>query len=393
MNPLELLLGVWVGVPALVWLVALAATVRTILSVPLLRNVVVDQTRTAWPTLSVISPACNEAQGIEASLRSLLQQDWPALQLVAINDRSTDDTGAIMDRVAQQDPRLTAVHITQLPDGWLGKLHALHQGTQHARGDWLLFADADVEFAPGSLKQAITHAEARGLDLLTAIPEIAPMGAAGDAVFNAAGVLLCLGSRLWAVKQRTSSAVAGVGAFILVRRSAFEATPGFEWLRLEVADDVGLGLLMKTHGKRCDVVNGCGALRLAWYASFVDLRDKMQKNFFGILARFSLLRAVAMAAVLTWWSTFPVALLAPGLPVWAAVTTVVGLLALVASAVMYAVWARRPLGPAVVVPLGMVLMVYLLLRSTVVGRRLGGITWRGKLYPTALLKAAQKVKV
>src|SRR6185503_6720653 len=99
-----------------------------------------------WPKLSIIIPACNEAASIEAAVTSRLAQDYPDFEVCVIDDRSTDGTGAIVDRLAEGDPRVRAVHITELPEGWLGKVHALHRGVSIATGEWLLLSDADVHF-------------------------------------------------------------------------------------------------------------------------------------------------------------------------------------------------------------------------------------------------------
>jgi len=123
-----------------------------------------------WPKLSIIIPARNEAASIEAAVTSRLAQDYPDFEVCVIDDRSTDGTGAIVDRLAEGDPRVRAVHITELPEGWLGKVHALHRGVSIATGEWLLLSDADVHFAPATLRRAIAHAEARGFDFVGVFP-------------------------------------------------------------------------------------------------------------------------------------------------------------------------------------------------------------------------------
>ena len=374
------------------WLYALYASQRTVRGVASLDRLPL-RTREQWPTVSVIMPACNEAATIGESLGSLLAQDYENLHVVAVNDRSTDETGAIIDRRALGDPRITALHVSELPEAWLGKVHALHLGTKMARGTWLLFADADVHFGKEALKRAVEYAEVNDLDSLTALPDVLPMGLLADAVYAAAGSLLCAGGRWAEVRDPRSSAFAGIGAFILVRRAALERSPGFEWLRLEVADDMGLGLLIKQHGGRCDVVNGVGVMQLHFYSSFADMAAKMQKNYFGIMARFSALRAAVLAAFLVGSSLFPLVLCAaPGRPlVWALVGA--GWLSLLGTSLTFARWARRAWLPCLLIQVGLVLVAYLMVRSTILGMRMGGITWRGQLYPTTLLAAAQRVRI
>src|SRR5690606_28514633 len=161
-----------------------------------------------------------------------LAQDYPALEVVAIDDRSTDDTGKILDQLAERFDALRAVHIEMLPEGWLGKLNALAQGLRHATGAWLLFADADTHYAPGALRRAVALAESRGLDLLTVYPHLTSRAFLADTVFAAAPVLSHVTMPMWAVRDPDHKAYAGLGAFILVRRTAYERSAGLEWLRL-----------------------------------------------------------------------------------------------------------------------------------------------------------------
>ena len=125
-----------------------------------------------WPSLAVIIAARDEAASIGVAARSILAQDYPNLGVVAVDDRSTDGTGAILDAIAVESDRLRVVHVTGLPDGWLGKTHALQVGAEASRARWLLFTDADVVFEPGSLRRAIAFAEAEAADHVTALPEV-----------------------------------------------------------------------------------------------------------------------------------------------------------------------------------------------------------------------------
>src|SRR5215218_1760725 len=120
------------------------------------------------PPLSIVVAARNEARGIEQAMRSLLSQDAPRLEVVAVDDRSDDATGAILDRFAEGEPRLRVVHVADLPPGWLGKNHALWLGAERAGGELLLFTDADVVMAPDTLRRAAAMMAAGGIDHLPA---------------------------------------------------------------------------------------------------------------------------------------------------------------------------------------------------------------------------------
>ncbi|RMG40035.1 MAG: glycosyltransferase family 2 protein, partial [Planctomycetota bacterium] len=127
----------------------------------------------ALPKVSVIVAARDEAARVADCLRSILASDYPDFELIAVDDRSTDGTGQRMDEVAAADPRCRVVHITELPEGWLGKCWALHCGTRAARGEWLLFCDGDVLLAPDCVRAAIAEATRCGLDHLALMPGMA----------------------------------------------------------------------------------------------------------------------------------------------------------------------------------------------------------------------------
>ena len=133
-----------VGLALLWW------TLTGLWRLPRLSQVPLDPDR-AWPSVSIVVPACNEEDKVKAAMSSLLAVDYPDLAVVAVNDRSTDRTGEILESLSSQD-RLTLVHVTELPDGWLGKLNALRHGVSIARGDWLLFMDADTHLTDGALQ-------------------------------------------------------------------------------------------------------------------------------------------------------------------------------------------------------------------------------------------------
>ena len=113
---------------------------------------------------------------MEAAARALLALDYPALEVVAVDDRSTDATGRILDRLAASDPRLRVRHVSDLPPGWLGKNHAMAEGAASATGDWLLFTDADVHFAPDALKRSMAFALRHGLGHCVAFPHFVAPG-------------------------------------------------------------------------------------------------------------------------------------------------------------------------------------------------------------------------
>jgi cellulose synthase/poly-beta-1,6-N-acetylglucosamine synthase-like glycosyltransferase len=168
---------VYAGVVFLANLIPFLRLARHAGSIPPLPDATLPHAATDWPHVSIIVPARNEEQGVRAAVESLLRQDYPALELVVVNDRSTDRTSAILAALAEEHPgRLRVVMVTELPAGWLGKNHALLLGARQSSGAWLLFTDADVVFDPTCLRRAVAYAEAQGLDHLTMSPRLLAHG-------------------------------------------------------------------------------------------------------------------------------------------------------------------------------------------------------------------------
>ena len=315
-------------------------TFRTLSDLDILADVSPDK-KSFWPSISLISPACNEEENIEASIQSVLSSDYPALEVVVVNDRSTDRTPVIIDALAKQDARVRSIHLKEIPANWLGKLNAMAQGVAVATGDWLLFADADVLFAPQALKKAIHYAESHQLDYLSMVPEIKPADFLCNTVFNVSFTAMCAAARPWAVRDPKSDTILGVGAFLLLRKSAYDLGPGLEWMRLEVADDQVMCALIKWHGGRCDVVNGRGEVGLQWYGTLREMNSKMQKGFFACIAQFSLLRGLLIALLMVYGAFFPFLSLLPASG-WVRCIPV-GILAVITLATLVSNWwARRP---------------------------------------------------
>jgi hypothetical protein len=401
MHVASVCFSLFVLLGCLAWMWVSVCGLRMILSVPLLADLSPREPR-EWPTLSILVPACNEADTIEEASAALLREDYPSLQVILIDDRSTDGTRQIIDALAARDSRVTAVHVDRLPEGWLGKVHALQRALPVARGEWLLLSDADVHYAPGTLRKAIAHAVERGFDHLTALPHMLPGSFALDSVISAFGTLFTVGARVWSVGDPDSTAFVGVGAFNLVRRSAFDGTPGLQWLKLEIVDDVGLGLMMKRSGARCGVVNARGCISLHWYRTLGQFARGAERTW-ATLARFSMLRLIVLCALLAALTAAPFAGLLPLAwprlaigPVWAAAPALawVALATIVIKAAMAVVigrWTGRRVLPGLASPVGAALLIVALLRGGIVCSRRGGIVWRGVLYPTSALRGQQRV--
>jgi glycosyltransferase involved in cell wall biosynthesis len=342
------------------------------------------------PPLSIIAAARNEARGIEAAVASLLRLDYPALEIVIVNDRSTDDTGAILERLSRVvsgfsrtvRPRLTVVDIKELPDGWLGKNYALQVGSDAATGDLLLFTDADIVFEASTLRRAVTLVEEQHIDHLAVIPDIVVPGVALNAFVAAFGVFFSMYARPWKVRDQRSSAHIGVGAFNMIRSGVYRAIGGHRAIAMRPDDDIKLGKIVKKHGFRQDVAIGRGLITVEWYASLGELIDGLMKNAFAGVD-YSLWKVAGSSAVLFLMNVWPVL----------AVFFTSGMTrALNAASVLLIVlifWTVNGTRVAYVLafPAAAVLFIYIMWRSALIAITRGTIGWRGTEYPLSQMRA------
>lgn len=346
-----------------------------------------------WPRVSVIVPACNEADTIEDAMAGRLEDNYPDLEIILVNDRSSDGTGEIIESIAAKDSRVKTIHIETLPDGWLGKVHALHQGALAATGEWLLFSDADVHFERGTIKRAVAFCEDEGFDMLALLPKLRPTSFILDVAISVFARILVLGMRTKAVEESASKAAVGSGSFNLVRRESFDSSEGFTWLKLEIADDLALGHLMKTSGARCTALSGTGSIEVEIYSSLKGLFVGAEKNGYAVIGRFSLARVVAFSLLFLWMELSPVlALIAPG-PGWLAAVGGIATVAAIFACVSANRWNGRPVLPSLLWPIGSIIFAAVILRSGWLGWRQGGLYWRDTFYPTEILKEGQRIKM
>lgn len=335
------------------------------------------------PSLAIIIPVRNEEAEVEGALGSVLQLDYPGKQIIVINDRSTDRTPAILQRMATAHPDLTLLTITDLPDGWLGKNHALYQGYRASATEWILFTDADVFFQSGALKKALSYATTHQLDHLVVLPEVTSPSALFKSVMNTFALMMDVRQRPWAIRNPKSSASIGIGAFNLVRRTAYEKAGTHTALSLRPDDDLKLGERIKRSGGRADILYGDGAISLHWYTSLGQFVRGLMKNTFSV-ANYNLLLALGMslATLLVFVLPIPVSLLlgGPGLLMAAIMITCYIVLMVFKKGIRGKWWH------GLMIPFAGLVMVYIITASAIKTLRQGGIYWRDHFYPLSELR-------
>jgi glycosyltransferase involved in cell wall biosynthesis len=344
------------------------------------------------PRVSIIVPARNEEDIIEQALSTLLALDYNNYEVIAVNDRSTDRTGEILDTIEKNPhfspkspeighpnfPSLRVLHHRELPDGWLGKTHAMWTAANQATGDWLLFTDADVLFKPDSLRRAMAYAESVPADHVVLFPQMI-MKRPGEYMMIAFfQTMFMFGHRPWKVADPSTDDHMGVGAFNLVRRRVYDAVGTYEALRMEVLDDMKLGKVVKNAGFAQRNVFGGDLISIRWAHGAMGVVNNLTKNFFAVLS-------------FQWWRTvisaFGLAFLnfGPFLGVWLAHgwARVPYAVALGSMFLIYIGMSWRSSVPSyyfLLHPVSTTMFIYTLLRSTVLTLWNDGIEWRGTKY-------------
>ena len=371
------------------------------------------------PKVSIIVPARNEEESIRETLTQLLALDYSNYEIIAVNDRSTDRTGQIMDEVAASESpcsadtpfdcaqgmlvrvaaasapqtgtdrsvratRLKVIHISELPSGWLGKTHAMWMAGQQASGDWLLFTDADVLFRPDSLRRAVAYAEAERADHVVLFPRMIMHGLGERMMIGFFQVLFVFGHRPWRVANPKARDHMGVGAFNMVRRPVYEAVGTYLALRMEVIDDMKLGKVVKNAGFAQRNVFGEDLISLHWAKGAFGIVNNLTKNFFAVLS-------------FQWWRTVATIVgigflnLGPFLGIWLAHGWA-RIPYAIALGSLFAIYCGMSLRSAIppycffLHPIGASLFMYILLRSMCHALWNDGIVWRGTKYPLEELR-------
>lgn len=373
----------WAWIVAAVWTWKAVEAAIGLPKVPDLLLPQWDGAPATGPLLTVIVPALNEAEHVGGCLESLLRQEYLSLRIVAVDDRSTDATGAIMDSFAAKFPeRLQVLHITELPAGWLGKTNAMARAAGESASEYLLFTDADVIFSPDALRRSIAYAVASGADHLVTVPTLVLKRWDEAALLGFFQVCGMWASRLWKVADpKAARDAVGVGAFNLMRRDAYEQVGGFEALRMEIIEDLGIARRVKRAGLRQRVAFGKGLVSVHWASGALGVVSVITKNIFAAF-RFQISFVLVACGWLVTFCVLPVLvtrmdLLAPAIVTAVAVTAIYRQVGRHSGISAWNV---------VLAPFAALLLIYALLRSTVTTLRQGGVLWRGTFYPLSELR-------
>ena len=336
------------------------------------------------PSVSLLLAARDEEEKLPAALATLAALDYPRLEIIATDDRSNDATGRILDEFAAGHPQFRAVHVTELPPGWLGKPHALQKAYEVSTGEWLLFTDADVKFEASVLRRVVALAARDKVDHLTLLANVEMHGFWETAILTFFALAFHLGNQLDRVGNPKKKAYAGIGAFQLVKRSVYEKIGTHRRLAMEVVDDMKIGKLVKEHGFRSVVGVALDFVSVRWHAGLKNIIRGVTKNFFAAFG-YSLPFAVGAMAGMLLLNVVPAIAVFAGHG-WIRLLSgmAVGFTLLLHAGVD----RESGVSPlyALTYPIGAILFSYMIARSVAVTLWNGGVTWRGTFYPLEELK-------
>ena len=373
----------------LVWFVILILTLRGLARQrSLLPTTDLLLTAGDAPLVSVLVPARNEEHRVlEPCIRSILAQDYGSFEVIAVNDRSTDATGAILQALAATDERLRVIEGEELPPGWLGKPYAMQQALNHARGEWVLATDADMIFESALLRTALHRVIESEGDALTLVPRFEAQSFWERVMIpNWAWVFLMF-ALFYRINDPKTERGVGIGGFFLIRRTVLDRVGGYEALKDEVMEDARLAERIKRSGARLLVDSAPALLRTRMYKTFREMWECSTKNWFSGV-NFSL--PFALLCVVSMYS---VAVVPPLIAVLSAIAIASGVsvdlvpvfTAAAASwflqvLVMAVVSKSSEVSPvyALTVPLGLGVMYAMLLDSSVRITTGRGVTWKGR---------------
>jgi len=369
------------------WLIALARFRGVMRAVRRFPSRAPDPPR--WPRVSIVVPARNEEAQIGAALESLANLDYPDYEVIVVDDGSTDRTAQIVRAAAERRSRIRLVPAPDLPEGWLGKCHALHYGASLASGHWIVFADADVRHDPASIRRAVAIAEAERVDFLFLLPRLQVLGPAEQMAIPLAFFLALSGLSLRRLRDPQADLAFGGGAFNMVRASVYRAAGGHEPIRQAIIDDVMLAVHMKLQGFAIGAADGRELLRVRLYDSLRATVSGLRKNFYAAVRSAGAVSVLA-APILIGAFIAPLPALAAAAiwgkgPIAAAVALLAAPLYLAASLGLRATEAlieRRPIYDFAH-PIGACLLLFIGALSAFDALARRQMRWRGRVYAGA----------
>ncbi|HEX7031801.1 MAG TPA: glycosyltransferase [Nitrososphaera sp.] len=373
-----------------VWVYLLAYMSKSFRQAPTLESSSYDGVGvTRFPKVSVILPARNEERYISRCLDSLLAQDYSNFEIIAINDSSTDRTGEIMQGYAARDSRVVYIDAPVKPEGWAGKNWACYQGYKHAKGDVLLFTDADTEHSKSAMSMAVAHMLSQKLDALTAMPRLICNDFWTKITLPALATFLH--TRFSPLRVNDPNAKTGYffGSFFAITRGTYEAVGTHEGVREELVEDGALGSKVKEGKFRLKMVRGEKQIEAVWARDLQTLWHGLRRLMIPLYHQNRM--AASMMAVAVFFILFAPFALLPYLPfaalannlsfqVLLGVQLAVITLITVATAVQCRLGVFESPAYALASPLSGAIVSFGFMSAIIDARKKGAVSWRDRRY-------------
>ncbi len=337
--------------------------------------------------VTIIFSAKDEQNDIQRAVESFLNLDYPNYSILAVNDRSSDNTGHILDELAKKHPKLSVLHVHELPQGWMGKNHALFKAVQMVHSDLILFTDADVLLHPKALSKAVHYFESKNLDYLPIIPKVTSKSKGLQMMLNYFSFHFSIIFRPWNANTKDKTSFLGIGAFGLIKKSAYLAVGGHEALKLRPDEDLRLGQRLKHKGYKLDTLLGQSQVCVDWYQSLKELFFGLEKNIFAGFD-YSVSKTMAALLVIVLIEIIPFALVVFKPNAW----LFLALCILLISTTLNAIKLGIPLWTNLFFPLSACIFTPIIFNSMYKTLTQNGVYWRGTFYPLEMLKKNSYLK-
>ena len=336
------------------------------------------------PLVSVIIAAKDEEKAIGRTVESLINQSYGNIEIIVVNDRSSDRTAEVVKQF--QSPKVKLISIEELPAGWLGKNYALYRGYLDSKGDYLLYTDADIEYEEDTIRSAVSYISKQQVDHISIMPFFIAKGfwLRGFVHFFAS----CLYVTKWPWKPNDDSQTKqgiGIGAFNMLTRDAYEKIGTHEKLRLRPDDDLQLGMKVKQSGMKQRYMIGADHIKVEWYPSLKEANKGLEKNIFAGLNYFwpSLLFIIPSMLLFYFFPFIGVWFLNG----WQQAVLALTIVFIIGVYLLYTVKVLKDTAYDVIVfPILVLIYLYIITRSCLLTLIRGGIYWRGTFYTLRELK-------